>query len=66
VCQAPKLHSILEKIHKIIKNSVGSSKKRGNKAIPRSDDSTSEIPTKTKELMEEAEGNKSPTNSSRI
>jgi hypothetical protein len=40
--------------------------KIGNKAIPRSVDSTTEIPTKRKELMEEAERNKSPTNSSRI
>jgi hypothetical protein len=38
----------------------------GNKTIPRSDDSTTEIPTKRKKLMEEVEGNKSPTNSSRI
>jgi hypothetical protein len=66
VCQAPKLHSILEKIHKIIKNGVGSSQKWGNKIIPRSVDSTTKIPTKRKELMEEAEGNKSPTNSTRI
>jgi hypothetical protein len=35
----------------------------GNKAIPQSDDSTTEIPTKVRELMEEAERNKSPTNS---
>jgi hypothetical protein len=35
----------------------------GNKAIPRSDDSTTEIPTKVRELMEKAERNKSPTNS---
>jgi hypothetical protein len=34
-----------------------------NKAIPWSDDSTTEIPTKRRELMEEAERNKSPTNS---
>jgi hypothetical protein len=67
VCQAPKLHSILEKIHKIVKNGVRSSQKNGgNKTIPRSDDSTTEIPTKRKDLMEEAKRNKSPTNSTRI
>jgi hypothetical protein len=36
-------------------------KKWGNKTIPQSVDSTTKIPTKRKELMEEAEGTKSPT-----
>jgi hypothetical protein len=35
----------------------------GNKAIPWFDDSTTEIPTKVRELMEETERNKSSTNS---
>jgi hypothetical protein len=63
VLQAPKLKSILETIHKIIKNGWDRVKTWGNKVIPRSEDGTTEIPTKVRELMEEAERNKSPTNS---
>jgi hypothetical protein len=61
--QAPKLRSILEMIHKIIKNEWDRVKTWGNKVIPRSEDWTTEIPTKVRELMEEAERNKTPTNS---
>jgi hypothetical protein len=67
VCQAPKLDNILEKTHKIIKNGVGSSQK--NWEIRQYLDLTiqpQKIPMKRKELMEKVEGNKSPTNSTRI
>jgi hypothetical protein len=63
VLQTPKLRSILETIHKIIKSGWDRVKTWGNKVIPWSEDWTTEIPTKVRELMEEAERNKSPTNS---
>jgi hypothetical protein len=66
VCQAPKQDNILENIHKIIKNGVGLSQKWGNKTIPLSVKSTTKIPTKREEMMEESEGIKSPTNSTKI
>jgi hypothetical protein len=66
VSQAPKLHNILEMIHKIIKNGVESSQKWENETIPRSVESTTKIPSKREEMMEEFEGIKSPTNSTKI
>jgi hypothetical protein len=66
VCHTPKLHNILEKILKIIKNDVGSSQKWENETIPRSIESTTKIPTKSVEMMEESEGIMSPTNSIKI
>jgi hypothetical protein len=66
VCHTPKLHNILEEILKIIKNGMDRVKNREDEIIPRSVKLSTKIPTKSGEMVEEPEGIKSPTISTKI
>jgi hypothetical protein len=66
VCHTPKLHNILEEILKIIKNCMDRVKNRENETIPQSVKSSTKIPKKSGEMVEELEGIQSPTISTKI
>jgi hypothetical protein len=66
VCHTSKLHNILEEILKVIKNGMDRVKNRENETIPRSVKLTTKNPKKSGEMVEEPQGIKSPTISTKI
>jgi hypothetical protein len=62
VCHTPKLHNILEEILKIIKNYMDRVKNRENETIPRFVKSSTKIPKKSGEMVEELEGDQISNN----